>query len=204
MTVVVRSRSTCPPTTPTEVVFAGDGPWLSSWGRIVESTVRQSTMIVAVHGLSDEMSRLGEYSPVVDANRFAAHEQFFVEDVRRWVRSRFGVSLPAGRTAVFGYSAGGELAIALGLRHPDVYGVVLAGSPGGGYRPVSKLPRQLPRVYFFAGTREPFFLDNASRWAVALRKAGADVTMKERNTSHGADDWQADFSHMLTWAFGTS
>ena len=58
--------------------------------------------------------------------RFAAHEQFFVEDVRRWVRSRFGVALPATRTAVFGASAGGELALALGLRHPDVYGAVLS------------------------------------------------------------------------------
>lgn len=36
-------------------------------------------------------------------------------DVRAWTRSRFGVDLPAGRTAVFGVSAGGEVALALGL-----------------------------------------------------------------------------------------
>ncbi len=193
-----------PPAPPTEIVFAGDGQWFPAWGRILESTDRQTTMIVAVHSLTDETSRLNEYSPVFDASRFAAHEQFLVEDVRRWVGSRFGVSLPANRTAAFGYSAGGELAIALGLRHPDVYGVTLAGSPGGGYQPRGKLPRQLPRVYFFAGTREPFFLDNATRWAVALRQAGADVAMRERDVSHGADAWRTDFPLMLNWAFGAS
>ncbi len=42
--------------------------------------------------------------------RVAAHEKFLVEDVRRWTESRFGVALPTERTAVFGVSAGGELA----------------------------------------------------------------------------------------------
>jgi len=56
----------------------------------------------------------------VTAERFAAHETFFVEDVRRWVSSRFGVTLPAERTAVCGVSASGELALATGLRHPEV------------------------------------------------------------------------------------
>ena len=112
--------------------------------------------------------------------RFAAHERFFVEDVRRWVRSRFGVALPAERTAVCGVSAGGELALAMGLRHPDVYGAVFSASPGGGYRPPAVMPSPLPRTYLVAGTLEPFFLENATRWAAALRDAGADVVMTER------------------------
>ena len=87
-------------------------------------------MIVGAHRLDDETLRLHEYSPVFDAERFAAHEEFFVEDVRRWVRSRFGVALPAERTAVFGVSAGGELALAMGLRHPDVYGAVFCRLAG--------------------------------------------------------------------------
>ena len=56
-------------------------------------------MIVGTHRLDDEMLRLHEYSPVFDAERFAAHETFFVSDVRHWVRSRFGVALPAERTS---------------------------------------------------------------------------------------------------------
>jgi len=47
------------------------------------------------------------------------------------VRARFGVALPPGRTAVFGVSASGELALAIGLRHPEVYGAIFCASPGG-------------------------------------------------------------------------
>ncbi len=187
-----------PPDPPEAVVFAADGQGVASWAGSLEAT----TMIVGVHGLTAETPRLHEYSPAFDAERFAAHEKFFVEDVPGWARSRFGVALPAQRTAVFGYSAGGELALALGVRHPDFYGAVFAGSPGGGYKPPSEMPRPLPRVYLFAGTREPFFHDNATRWATALRDAGADVVLSERAAPHGAAHWAAEFPLMVEWAFG--
>ena len=193
-----------PPDAPEAIVFAGDGQGFSAWGRFLEGAPVPATMVVGVHGLVEEMPRLGEYSPVFDAERFAAHENFFVHDVLRWVRSRFGVALPAERTAVFGYSAGGELALALGLRHPDVYGAVFSGSPGAGYRPPAQMPSVLPRVYLFGGTLEPFFLDNATRWADALRDAGADVVMSERAVSHGAKPWRAEFGLMVAWAFRAS
>jgi len=191
-----------PPDPPEAVIFAGDGQGFSKWGRLLESTDVAATMIVGVHGMSEEMPRLHEYSPAFDAERFAAHERFFVEDVPRWVRSRFEVALPAKRTAVLGYSAGGELSLALGLRHPDVYSAMFSGSPGGGFRPPDQMPNSIPRTYLFAGTQEPFFLDNASRWAVALRDAGADVVMRERDVSHGAKLWRTEFPRMVAWAFG--
>lgn len=56
---------------------------------------RSGTMVIDVHGLADETLRLQEYSPGFDPERFAAHETFLVRDVRRWVRTRFGVALPA-------------------------------------------------------------------------------------------------------------
>ena len=48
------------------------------------------------------------------------------------------------------------------------------------------MPAPLPRTYLVAGTLEPFSLDNAVRWAAALRDAAADVVMSER----------------VAWAFG--
>jgi enterochelin esterase-like enzyme len=191
-----------PPDSPEVVVFAGDGQLISQWGGVLEAADVPPTMIVGVHRLDDEMLRLHEYSPGFEPERFAAHEQFFVENVRRWVHSRFGVVVPAERTAVFGVSASGELALAMGLRHPDLYGAVFCASPGGGYRPSGAMPSPLPRTYLVAGTLEPFFLENATRWATALRGAGADVVMTERVGSHGDAFWQEEFPLMVAWAFG--
>lgn len=190
-----------PPGPVEAVVFAGDGQLISGWGGVLEGAVVPSTMIVGVHRVADEMLRLREYSPGFDAERFLAHEEFFVEEVRRWVRTRFGVGLPAERTAVFGVSAGGELALAMGMRHPEVYGAVFCASPGAGYRPPGVMPGSLPRVYLVAGTQEPFFLQNAGRWAEALRDAGADVVMTERVGSHGGAFWREEFPLMVAWAF---
>ena len=64
------------------------------------------------------------------------------------------------------------------------------------------MPKWLPRTYLVAGTLEPFFLENAMRWAVALRDAGADVVMSERVGSHGDALWLGEFPLMVAWAFG--
>jgi enterochelin esterase-like enzyme len=189
---------------PEAVVFAGDGQLISRWGGHLEAADVPPTMIVGAHrtAAEDEMVRIREYSPSFDPERFAAHERFFVGDVRRWVRSRFGVAPPAERTAVCGVSASGELSLAMGLRHPGVYGVVFSASPGAGYRPPASMPSPLPRAYLVAGTLEPFFLANAIRWATALRDAGADVVMTERVGEHGDPFWAAEFPLMVAWAFG--
>jgi enterochelin esterase-like enzyme len=191
-----------PPSPPEAIVFAGDGQMTSPWGRLLEAADVPSTMIVGVHRVADESLRLHEYSPSFDPARFAAHASFFVQDVGAWARSRFGIALSAERTAVFGVSAGGELALALGLRYPDVYGAIFSASPGAGYRPPDAMRKPLPRAYLVAGTLEPFFLDNAARWATALREAGADVVMSERVAGHDDSMWRAELPLMVAWAFG--
>jgi len=193
-----------PPAVPEAVVFTGDGQLTGRWGAALEAAAGPPTLIVGAHRLDDEMERLHEYSPGFDPDRFAAHEEFFAGQVRRWAGSRFGVALPASRTAVFGVSAGGELALAVGLRHPDVYGAILCASPGAGYRPPAALPGPLPRAYLTAGTQEPFFLENAARWAEALRAAGGDVVLTERAGSHGGAFWRQEFPLMVAWTLARS
>ncbi len=191
-----------PPAAPEAIVFAADGQLISRWGGELEAADVPPTVVVGVHRAADETLRLHEYSPGFDPERFAAHETFFVDEVRQWVRSQFGVALPAERTAVCGVSASGELALAVGLRHPDIYGAVFCASPGGGYRPPDVMPRPMPRTYLVAGTLEPFFHENATRWAEALREAGADVVLTTRLGSHGDAFWREEFPLMVAWAFG--
>jgi hypothetical protein len=54
-----------------------------------------------------------------------------------------------------------------------------------------------------AGTQEPFFLENAARWAAALRDAAADVVLIERVAGHDDAMWREEFPRMVAWAFGT-
>ena len=64
------------------------------------------------------------------------------------------------------------------------------------------LPGPLPRTYLVAGTLEPLFHENATRWADALREAGADVVITERVGDHGDRSGRAEFPLMVAWAFG--
>ena len=81
-----------PPGPPEAIVFAGDGQRISKWGLLLEKADVPSTMIVCVDRLTDETLRLHKYSPGFEPERFAPHEKFFVEDVRRWTESRFGLA----------------------------------------------------------------------------------------------------------------
>jgi hypothetical protein len=93
-----------------------------------------------------------------------------------------------------------RLLLGFGIRTSTVW-----SSPArraGGYQPAGVMPGPIPRVYLVAGTLEPFFLENATRWAAALRDAGADVVMSERVASHGGALWQGEFPLMVAWAFG--
>ena len=62
----------------------------------------------------------------------------------------------------------------------------------------------LPRFYLVGGKQEPWFLDNAIRWANALRDVNADVVMMEREGAHGGAFWGEEFPIMVAWAFGGS
>jgi enterochelin esterase-like enzyme len=195
-----------PPEPPQAVIYAGDGQLISRWGGHLESAGLPPTLVVGAHrtASADEMDRIAEYSPAIDPARFAAHERFFVEDIGRWVRARFGIDFPASRTIVAGVSAGAELALAMGMRHPDRYGTLFAASPGAGYRPPDVMPPPLPRAYLTAGTFEPFFLENATRWADAFTAAGAEVRMTMPVGSHGDPFWQSEFVEMLRWTLAAS
>jgi enterochelin esterase-like enzyme len=194
-----------PPEPPESVVYVADGGWHTERlaRALEESANAPSTMLVGVHGLDDDDGRLHEYVEAFGGERFEAFERFFCQDVRAWAQSELHVGVAVEHTAVWGASLGGELALAVGLRHPEVYGVILCASPGGGFTPPNgDLPGVLPRTYLVGGRQEQWFLDNASRWADALSAAGADVVIEERDGEHGGAFWYDEFPLMVSWAFG--
>lgn len=188
-----------PARNPEIIVYCGDGQLIAPWGADLEAKGLPPTIIVGVHHNADETLRLHEYSPKFDPVRFERHETFLVGEVRSWAEKRLGGTLPRERTAIFGVSASGELALALGVRHPDVFGGIFSASPGAGYRPEEEIVKSMPPTYLLAGKQEPFFLDNAVRWAAALRRNGRDVVMEERDAGHDDTMWRAEFPEMISW-----
>lgn len=159
------------------------------------------TLIVGVHGLDHDEGRLAEYVDGVDALRFTRFHDFVINGVLEWIGSRLDIAIASPATAIWGASLGAEFALAMGLRHPEHFGAVLALSPGAGYAPPSEMPNPLPRTYLAAGTDEPFFLHNATRWAEALGDAHSDVVLRTRHGSHGDAFWYQEFPPMIRWAF---
>ena len=159
-------------------------------------------MVIGVHGLDDDDGRLEEYVESFGGDRFHLFEEFFVSEVRAWAVRELGVGLPKERCAVWGASLGGELALAVGLRHPEVFGSVLCASPGGGFTPTSsELSSESPAAYLIGGSQEQWFFDNAKTWADALANVGATVVIEQREGEHGGQFWYDEFPQMAAWAF---
>jgi hypothetical protein len=109
-------------------------------------------------------------------------------------------------TETFDYDGGRQVTVYVPPDPPEAVvfagdGAIFCASPGAGYKPTEVMPSRIPRTYLVAGTQEPFFLENATRWAAALRDAGADVVMKERVGSHGGAFWRKELPLMVAWAF---
>ena len=102
--------------------------------------------------------RNAEYVIGRDEQRFTLHESFLIKTVWQWFEQEFGLTLTRHRAGVFGYSCGGSFAVSMGIRHPELFGTVLAFSVAG--RPVSDFEHAtVPDIsysafYLRAGSRE--------------------------------------------------
>ena len=74
---------------PEAIVFAGDGETVSEWGTFPEAADLPSTMVVGVHAWPTRRCGFTSILQSFNPERFAAHDKFFVGDVRHgWVAFR--------------------------------------------------------------------------------------------------------------------
>ncbi len=140
---------------------------------------------------------------------------FLARELRPWIRARWNVSEDPARAVVAGSSSGGIAAVAAALRHPEVFGNVLAQSgayfdeadgPIGDewvYRRLIEEPKPPVRFYLDVGRYEPLFSVNASRHLRnVLRAKGCEVHYAEFCGGHDYSQWRGTLADGLLALLG--
>lgn len=142
-----------------------------------------------------------EYLTGEDAERYSKHEKFFCDELRAWAETEFGASGSPADRAIFGCSNGARFAVDMGVRHPDLYGHVIAFSVAG--RRDFQLPetaKDLPQFHLAAGTWE-VFLKTTSNVAAALEKHKAQCKFVTRIAGHDFTMWEDELAAAAQRAF---
>jgi enterochelin esterase-like enzyme len=142
-----------------------------------------------------------EYLTGENAERYAKHETFFCDELPAWAEKEFGASNERADRAVFGCSNGARFAVDMGVRHPRLFGHVIAFSVAG-HRDF-KLPdtaQDLPQFHLAAGMWEPF-LKTTKNVAEALEKHKVRVTFITRVAGHDFTMWEDELAAAAQRAF---
>jgi predicted esterase len=157
-------------------------------------------LLVLMHGAGGRADRLlKRFGPAADHAGVAVLAPDARDSTWDAIRGEFGadvgfldralarvfetVEVDPARLAVGGFSDGATYAIAIGLVNGDLFGRVLAFSPGF---LVEGTPYGKPKVFVSHGTADPILpIERCSRIIVpALRKRGYDVVFREFDGGH--------------------
>ncbi len=191
------------------VVYMTDGDQLRDFGfpHVVEPLIDQALIpplvLVAVHAapfLPHHDRRAEEYVLGINDRVYQKHERFFTETARVWAEATLNASRDRKERALMGYSRGAVFAGNTGIRKPDVYGHVMAFSPGAELQ-IDRSYVTSARYYLLAGTLEEHFYQATERIYRALETEGIDVALKTRVAGHASTLWVEEFPRALMWMF---
>jgi enterochelin esterase-like enzyme len=188
------------------VLYCADGQSLQDFASKLERAIRlghaPSVVVVGVHSHPEYRNR--EYLAGMDARRFGAHESFFTNEVYQWSHAHFALEPSHRSCGVFGYSCGAAFALAVGTRHPEKYGNVIAFSVAGATDKVDESDYARPmnsRFYMSAGTKEPSFRDRSRAIASVLGARGVNYKYTEKTAGHDPEFWASELPEAIQWCF---
>jgi enterochelin esterase-like enzyme len=200
------------PTGPLHALYMADGQSAKEFAQVLEPLILRGRIpplaIVGVHAAASGLSpgqdiRAREYLPDVDPAQFARHETFFVEELVPWATQTYGLSSNPADRALMGYSNGASFVQAIGLLHPDLFGVVMPFSTGnlqtGRIKPAAGA--RLPRFLLAAGDMEPFLPTTAAATAW-LKSLGAQADETVYASGHDMLLWRQAMADLAPTAFG--
>ncbi|KEO82281.1 alpha/beta hydrolase-fold protein [Tumebacillus flagellatus] len=131
--------------------------------------------------------------------------RFVTEEVLPWVRGNWHVTDDPARTIIGGASNGGLCSLYAALKHPELFGGVLAQSGNFGWSPEGSAPAPVLqevltrtdltlRCSLDAGTLEPAILEPNRTLVSLLRERGAQVLYREFVGTHDFLCWAEMFA----------
>ncbi len=191
------------------VVYMSDGDATEGYAHILEPLIESgelpSIVLVGTHSgiyrgdveLSRDDTRRNvralEYVPSLDPNRFQQHETFFTQEVLSWAEKKYPLPTSAKSRVVFGFSNGGAFAATMGIRHPELYGSVIACAIAGDRYDLSKSPRLSNEFFLVTGTWDTRFHSNVEYLHKTLKKAKVKCRLAVRAAEHDGKMWQEEF-----------
>jgi enterochelin esterase family protein len=130
---------------------------------------------------------------------------FIVDELMPWVDARYTTRLSPGSRATLGASNGGNIALWLGLNHPEVFGNIAAhssniqGSISDGFEngPLLDL-----RLYMDLGTYDiPILITLVRDFIPILQARGYDHTYIEFHDGHSWGNWRGHIDNALEMFF---
>ena len=175
-----------------DIVYMPDGGLVKQLALLIDTMIVTGKMkpvaLVGVRASPQMRSHEYVFGFNNDTTRFIAHEQFFIRDVMAWAEKTLPVATDRDHRFIWGASNGGAFAVAMGLRHPELFSRVFASSPVFELVPASA-EANLPRFYLAAGTFEGTSRDRALGLTRALADRNALAEFTELVGGHDEVLW---------------
>lgn len=130
---------------------------------------------------------------------FGRHLRFVTEEVMPFVERGYPASANRDERVTTGFSSGAVWALSAAARRSDLFGSVIAMSPGGRGSVREAVALQSTCVYAGAGLLEPDFMASTRDWAEQARNSGAQVRLTEMASGHTHLLWELMFQEGLSW-----
>lgn len=208
------AKTANPPTLPIVVMLMGQpgNPEPQFIGAVLDKYAAEHDGLAPIVVVADQVGPDQNDTLCLDSKAFGNVESYIMDDVVGFAKEKLGVMQNPKFWTIAGYSNGGQCAISLGAKHPDVFGNILdisgeeypgAENPGENLAKVfngdqAAYDAQMPinimakRQYsdvtaiFTAGSDDSVYVAAAKKVSAAAKAAGMDVSYFEvPNGGHG-------------------
>lgn len=161
------ARTSNPPPLPVVVMLMGQpgNPDPGPIGRVLDSFAQHNRGLAPIVVVADQLGPGGDDTGCVDSARFGKVFTYLTQDVPAFIRSRLNVVADHRFWTIAGYSNGGQCALSIGSRRPDLFRTIIDIS--GEEFPGSTNPKQALRD-LFAGSQPAY--DQAKPLAILSGK----------------------------------